>query len=331
MLNLVAPNILIFLNWQAAFSGILSISLGVSVWKVMPKNKARPCFDPVLLRSVMRFAAGTFVIGITTSLLTQADKLIVSKYVSLGDFSAYSITFTLVTQISSVVLAPISMTVQPYLAGLMIDAPRSKVAYEYHRWSQIQTFVTLCVLGTVLFFARPILQLWLGTDSSLVNSITPLVPFVALGSILNSLVAMPFICQMAAGWVRLSLVKNLVALTLFLPMLFIFVPRYGMQVGAVLWLLLNLSYYVFEPLFLHRRFLRNELAAWWLFDTFVPGLLAMVVFWCSGRLIPTTDNPWLGLGHAALSSLVVALILIACMPKVRQTLASGIAAIRSTY
>ncbi len=102
------------------------------------------------------------------------------------------------------VLAPISMTVQPYIAGLMIDAPRSKVAYEYHRWSQIQTFVTLCVLGTVLFFARPILQLWLGTDSSLVNSITPLVPFVALGSILNSLVAMPFICQMAAGGCALS-------------------------------------------------------------------------------------------------------------------------------
>src|SRR5206468_5049884 len=86
LLWLVSANVALFLAWQVGCATVTSVLLRRSLWRIMPGAETPPRLDWAKLRTVWRFATGTFVIGLTTSLLTQGDKLIVSKLVTLDQF-----------------------------------------------------------------------------------------------------------------------------------------------------------------------------------------------------------------------------------------------------
>jgi len=49
---------------------------------------------------------------------------------------------------------------------------------------------------------------------------------VACGTVLNALMVLPFNLQLAYGWTRLSLLKNIIAVALFLPSLVFVTSRW---------------------------------------------------------------------------------------------------------
>ena len=313
----VAPSIELLLAWQAANFALLSALLARGLWRLMPPAAERPRFDAAKLRSVWRFAVGTLAIGLTASLLTQADKLLVSKYAPLGQFAAYSLAFTLASLISIVVAQPVGSALMPHFSRLMGDGDQPGLAREYHRWTQLVVALGVPMAGSLVVFGQPLIALWLGRGSPLIAPLLVVLPWVALGTLVNTVMMVPYVLQIAAGWTRLSVGKNVVALAIFLPALAIGVPIWGPPMGGWCWLALNAGYFLFEVPLVHRRLLKGEQWGWWGRDTLLPGAVAALLFGLSAAVSPAGQSPWWGFAQALVTAGLVLLTLLALLPHPR--------------
>jgi len=172
-----------------------------------------------------RFAAGNVAIGLTIALLTQSSSLIIAKYCSLDQLAAYTLAVNLAGQVATILSQPVSTTLMPHFAHLIARHDEERLGREYHRLTQIIVVLVLPMAGMFAVFARPVLQLWLGVSSPLVEPVAALLPWVTVGTLFNCIMVAPYLPQIASGWTRLCVATNIVALVVLLPTLFFVVPR----------------------------------------------------------------------------------------------------------
>jgi O-antigen/teichoic acid export membrane protein len=121
----------------------------------------------------------------------------------------------------------------------------------------------------LMVFGHRVLLLWTG-NPSLAEKAAPLVVFMALGTLLNALLWIPFQMQLAQGWTSLTIKINIVAVSLFVPAVILAVPAYGGIGAARVWAALNAAVLVFEMPIMHRRLLPNEMWRWCSQDVAAP-------------------------------------------------------------
>ncbi len=93
----------------------------------------------------------------------------------------------------------------------------------------------------------------------------------------------PYALQLAFGWTKLSVFKNVIAVILLVPLIIYMTMRYGATGAASVWLFLNIGYVFFEIPIMHRRLLRKEKWRWYWQDVGVP-LIAGLSLAGLGRL-----------------------------------------------
>jgi len=306
----------VFFVWMAVTSALMSVTLRAMLWRIMPASDSAPRIDLKVMKPVWRFAAGNLGIGLTTSLLTQASGLIIAKYCSLDQLAAYTLAVSLASQVTTILSQPVSATLMPHFAHLIAQRDEARLASEYHRWTQITALLVVPVAGTLIVFAGPLLQLWLGMRSPLVAPVSELLGLVTIGTLLNAFVTPPYFLQIASGWTKLSAIKNVIALAIVLPALAIAIPLYGPIAAAGCWVGLNLGYYLFEVPYMHRRLLPRELWKWWGQDTMSPMLVGGVVYAITAALLPPM-SPTESLLVAAAVAALAWLALVAVLPLAR--------------
>jgi O-antigen/teichoic acid export membrane protein len=320
----ISASPLAFFAWMAITSAVMSIALRMCLVRTMTPATQPPRVDINVLRGIWRFAAGNLLIGLTTSLLTQSSGLLVAKYCTLDQLAAYTLAVTLAAQVSTILVQPVSATLMPHFARLLTQDDQDFLAREYHRWTQIFAALILPITGTFVVFGRPLLQLWLGMTSPLVDPVAALLPWIAIGTLFNTLMTPPYFLQIASGWTRLSVVKNIIAVAAVLPVLFIFVPRYGPIAAAVVWIAINVGYYLFEVPLMHRRLLRRELWRWWIIDTLLPTIVVTLIYAVAAVMLPPEISRLPGVLLAFVMAAVAWLVLLMAWPALRATTAHTI-------
>ena len=89
ILWLVSPTIQAFLLWQIGISIINAFLLALLLWRELPQSESKAVFQKHLLKGIWRFAAGMSGISILAVILTQLDKVILSKMLTLEMFGYY--------------------------------------------------------------------------------------------------------------------------------------------------------------------------------------------------------------------------------------------------
>ena len=133
------------------------------------------------------------------------------------------------------------------------------------------------------------------------------------GTALNALMNIPYMLQLAYGRTRLTLYCNLVGVSVLVPALIIFTPRYGPIAAAVAWLTLNAGYITIEMMLVHRRILRGELGRWYGNDVAKPAIATFITV-LTARLL------WDG--HGGTVTAVVILGVITVLATLAATLAT---------
>ena len=313
----VAPRVELLFGWQALTSALLVFLLRRGLWRQLPAEER--CTPPLGMRKVLelfRFGGGTLIIGLTASLLMQADNLFVSKFAPLEVFAAYSLSFSVTIPVSALAQT-INSTLMPLFSRHLTLDDELGLAISYHRWSQNLAALCAPVAAVLIVFSKPLLTLWLGTRSSMPPLMAPLIPWIVAGSFINALMTVPYMLQLTVGWTRLSMAKNLFLAPVFLGALAYGIPRYGIIVGAESWLAINLAYYFIEVPVMHGRLLRGEVWAWWFKDTALPVVVTSVVFFLSCWIWPRDHSIVVGLMDASLTTLVSYGLLAAFLPHPR--------------
>lgn len=253
--------------WQALTFGSLSVVLGNAAWRLLPSSDKRPQFDLDIVKSLWKFALGTFLIGFTAMLLNQIDKLVLSGRVPISSFGAYSLCFTIASLLFNMIVWPIGLSVLPRLIALHASGQQDLIELEYRKYTQLSAALCVPAAISVSVYSHTLVSIWLGHSPEFVEQMTRILPYIMTGTLFSALCGMPYILRLAHGKTRLTVARNCIGATVILIPLLIVPPNSGILWGAIMTLLVGAGQYLFEAPVTHRKLIRTSIWSWYFKDT----------------------------------------------------------------
>jgi O-antigen/teichoic acid export membrane protein len=288
VLLFISPSILLFFLWQFFVALLTTIVLAARLWKLLPKSEHQSKFDKELLVKNLRFASGMMGISLVTVILTQLDKIILSKILTLEMFGYYMLALYVANTLRGLVI-PIFSALFPKFTQLVASAEESSLITLYHKSCQLMSVFMLPLAVTIAIFAKEILTLWLG-DTMAAQSSHQILTLLIIGTALNALMILPFALQLAYGWTKLAIYKNVVAIIFLVPLMVWMVQMYQGIGAAWAWIILNFGYLIFEVPIMHRRLLKGEMGKWYSRDVFLPILIVSTIGLIAREILPVDSS-----------------------------------------
>ncbi len=296
----VSPTIQAFFLWQGLLSVATLAILAYTTYTVLPRAERAGRFSWAALRGVWRFAGGMVGITFLALLLTQVDKILLSKLLALSDYGYYNLA-TVVAGALYLLIGPITQAWFPRLSQLHAAQDQAGLIRAYHQGAQLVTVVAGSAALVLMVNAETFLHLWT-QDAALAHRVAPLVRWLVLGNLLNGLMHIPYQTQLAHGWTGLAVRINIVAVAIIVPAILWATPRYGAEGAAWVWVSLNAGYVLVGVHFMYRRILSAEKWVWYGRDILQPLAAALaMVLWIDWTL-PTPDGALAELGVLALAA-----------------------------
>ena len=309
LLAWLSPTLKAYFLWQGCISLINVTVFATVVYQSLPAPSRRPRFSRSALAGTWRFAAGMMAITLLSLLLTQVDKVLLSKLLSLEAFGYYALAGIIANSLYSLT-SPITGAFYPRFTQLYAAGQEGALISLYHRAAQVVAVLTGSAAVVLILFSSLVLRLWTG-NPTLAQKVGPLVSVLAGGALLNCLMWIPYQMMLAHGWTSLSAKINIVAVCIFVPAVLWSVPLYGPLGAAWVWVGLNAGYVLFEIPLMHQRILRGEKFRWFREDTLTPIVAAFIMaLVCRSTLkVPTGRIP----AATELVAIALAVILAATM------------------
>ena len=274
VLWLVSPTIQAYFLWQVMVAALHTALVAVALWRSLP-GAPGASFSKSLLAGRWRFAGGIAGITVLVVLLSQTDKVMLSRMLSLEAFGYYALA-TVVAGSLNYISGPIYSALFPSLIQAVGRGDADQLSAMYHKGSQLMAVLVVPVWIVLALFSRELLTLWLADDAAVAGTYL-LVSLLGCGTALNALMTLPYALQLAYGWTALSLYKNAVSLLVAVPLLFWVIGQYGAPGAAAVWVALNAGYLLFEIPLMHRRLLRGGMARWYLVDVGLPVGICLLI------------------------------------------------------
>jgi len=271
----VSPTIKAFFLWQGLISIATVAILAGTTYSTLPRAERSGRFSVRALRGVRGFAGGMVGITFLALLLTQVDKILLSKLLTLSAYGYYALAAAVAGALY-VLISPITQAFYPRLCELLARDNLSALADTYHLGAQLVTIIAGSAALVLILFSETFLMLWT-QDAELARRVAPLLSLLVLGNLLNGLMWIPYQTQLAHGWTRLTVRINLVAVALIVPAILWVTPRYGAEGAAWVWVSLNAGYVVLGIHFMYRRILTHEKWRWYGQDVLSPLAAGTVV------------------------------------------------------
>jgi O-antigen/teichoic acid export membrane protein len=270
-----ASTIKVFFVWQALSSIVSLTVLTYLVYKTLPKPNNRPKFSIRAVKEVWRFASGMLSITFLALLLTQIDKVLLSKLISLESYGYYTLAAT-VSGSLAIVATPITQAIYPIMVEYVAQQKHKELIDLYHQGAQLISVLIAPAVLMLVFFGKDIIYLWSG-NINLATKVAPVLFPLALGSYLNALMWMPYQLQLAHGWTNFAIKVNVIAVTLLVPTIFLVTPIYGAIGAAWVWALLNAGYVIVGMHYMYKKLLATEKWQWYWGDVVKQLLIALIV------------------------------------------------------
>lgn len=267
----VAPSIEAFFLWQGMVSLLTMAVLARQTYYWLPPVERPARFDLAGIMRIRRFAGGMAATTLLVLLLTQVDKLLLSKLVSLENFGYYTLAASIASALYFLV-TPIATAVSPHLTELVAKREQQLLIDTYHRASQWLAGVLVPVALVIAAFAEPLLYVWTG-NVNLAHQVAPLLVLLSLGTLCNGLMNVPYMAQLAYGWTGFAVRVNIVAVCCIVPAILWAVPRFGAIGAAWAWLALNAGYLTISVHFMHLRLLPGQKWRWYRDAVFKPVII----------------------------------------------------------
>ena len=315
----ITPTVDAFFTWQAVISLISIVLFAVAVYRTLPGSPQSAQFSGSALRGVWRFAAGMMVITLLALLLTQVDKILLSRLLTLEAFGYYALAGVLANALYLLV-GPVTTAFYPRFTEYVTQGDDAALRSAYHQSAQLVTVLMGAAAVILMIFGDRVLLLWT-SDAALTRQVAPLLSILTLGTLLNGLMWVPYQMQLAHGWTTLVIKVNVIAVSLFIPAIVLVVPAYGAVGAAWVWVALNSGYLIFVVSFMHRRLLRAEKWRWYRQDVGIPLAGATATAILLRWVLPADQGR---VGGLLLSSACVLIAAALTAPLVRKQLACNV-------
>lgn len=286
ILALVSPTIQAFFLWQGLMSLATLAVLAGATYRSLPLAERSGRFSLHELQRVWRFAGGMAGITFLALLLTQVDKILLSKLLTLSEYGYYALA-AVVASALYLLIRPVTQAWYPRLCEFHARDDRAALADAYHKGAQLVTVIAGSAAIVLILFAETFLRLWT-QDPVLAHRVAPLLSLLVLGNLLNGLMYIPYQTQLAHGWTSLTVRINIVAVLIIVPAILWATPRYGAEGAAWVWVSLNAGYVLIGIHFMYRRILTQQKWQWYTRDVLAPIAMGLAAALAVKTLAPAS-------------------------------------------
>ena len=238
-------------------------------------------FAPI--RSVLKFS---LTIAFTSSvwvLVTQTDKLLLSKLLPLADYGYFTLGVLAASGVM-ILSGPISGALLPRMARLQAEGDEAGLIALYSNATQMVAVVAVPTCLVLTFFAEQVLWIWT-RDAQAAAQAAAVLRLYALGNGFLALAAFPYYLQFAKGDLKLHLVGSAIFVLLLIPSLVWATWCYGVIGAGYAWLGVNAAYFFCWTPLVHRRLAPGLHGRWLMQDTGAIVLLAVAAMTLAYRLV----------------------------------------------
>lgn len=277
ILAFVSATIEAFFIWQACVGFLYVVAMRTAAWLVIGKlSVVRFDIDSVL--RVLKFSLGVAAISVAGLVLTQLDKVILSKMLSLDGFGKYMLATTLASGLY-ILIVPVFNVIYPRFSSLVAQKKYSELDRLYPVASRLLATLLFPSAMAVILLAQPLIGFWVGSDA-LAADLYPLVSLLLLAYALHGVMHMPYALMLAHGNPRPMFAIYMSLIVVMVPLTIMFSMFYGAMGGAFAQLLLFLFYLFVGAVVTHRRHLKGTTLAWIFKSVGIPLLISALVGFC---------------------------------------------------
>jgi O-antigen/teichoic acid export membrane protein len=260
-----------------ALSGILSVAiLRIALMQKLPKISVSPKFDRKEWINVKQFTYGMSSLTFTSLAVTQTDKLLLSRFISLQDFGFYSVASN-VAGFIQVVTTPIQSVFFPRLTQLHCSGNTALLNSSYLFASRLVTLIVVPIALTLATFSQDILFLWLG-DSNVAKELHLVLSFLVCGTcILVCFMMMPYALSLAHADTKVTLKSHIIMLVIQIPIIIFSAINYGAIGTASAMSIMYLVYGPFYAWYINKKYFTNKHFLWLFESILVPAIPAVLV------------------------------------------------------
>jgi O-antigen/teichoic acid export membrane protein len=271
----ISASIEAFFIWQGVVSILSLIILMMSTYESLPCAERAGKFSLLELQGIWKFAGGIFVVGLLSLILSQVDRILLSKILSLKEYGSY-ILVTIVASVLYAIMQPIIQSFYPRLCELYTINDQVVLINTYHKGAQLISVFGGSVAIVIILFSETLLRLWT-QDPELAQQNATLLSLLTLGNLLNGLLLIPFHTLLAHGWTSFLILIKIIAIAIIIPAILWVMPRFGAEGAAWVWVSLNAGFVLIGVNFIYRRILRAEKWRWYIQDILIPLLVGITV------------------------------------------------------
>lgn len=294
---LVLP-VLMFVS--AAPKAFFIFQLGVAVFELLgltlmayrllpaiPKGQ-RIHWEWAPLKPVLKFSLSIAFTSSVWVLITQTDKLILSKILSLENYGYFTVAVLLASGISAI-CTPITNALIPRMTRLNAENLHGEVRDLYRKYTRFIVLVSAPISLLMINFPNEILFAWSGNRKIVENSSLTLSLYSA-GYWILVVAAFPSYLQYAVGRLKFHVIGNILFLIVNVPLLIYLTTSHGGNGAAFAWFITNLTYLLFWTPVVHFNLLKGVHLQWLAYDIFTTALPVGLVALLARSMIVLSDE-----------------------------------------
>lgn len=261
-------------------------------------------FTPI--KPVLKFSLSIAFTSSVWVLVTQTDKLVLSKLLPLADYGYFTLAVLAASGVM-MVSGPVSSALMPRMARLQAQGDEAGVIALYRNATQMVAAIAIPACLVLAFFAEQVLWVWTG-DAHAAAQAAPILRLYALGNGFLAMAAFPYYLQFAKGDMTMHLRGSAIFILVLVPSLVWATWMYGALGAGYAWLGSNALYFFAWVPLVHQRFVKGLHTSWVLADVGIIVLSTCVVIYVFGSLFKSGAARFVLLAEVLLIGLLLCAI-----------------------
>lgn len=239
MLGIAATPIVIYLGFGilGAVVVLLIASLATLAGHIYVSGRLLPnlfdlSLDRTIIRPMLKFGGALAISVVAGVLLSNVEKAILARSVSVTALAYYSIAFTLVGM-TSIFSSSMTQSLVPAFSQMLRPKFHASLSNLFLRALRTNFVLMLPILALLVTVAKPLFTIWAGPDFG--ENSTVLFYILATGLLFNLMAYIPYSLLLAAGRSDIFARVHWMELIPYFVALLILTERYGPVGTAIVW------------------------------------------------------------------------------------------------
>lgn len=275
VLKYVSPTLEAFLWYQFFITSLQTVGILILMWKQIYSSQHILKFDSNVVKKISKYAAGMGIGTILASIVTQVDKIIVSKMVTVAQFGYYTIANNIAMLVFSISL-PIYMAIFPHFTRHVHEDDTQNLAKDFHYYSKLLSTLLLPFSIMVIFNSKIVLQLWMGDEEITTNS-AGILQLLMAGTLCNALMMPVHTLLLAYNRLKFMLYSQTIEIILMVPLMLFLIKKFGLMGGALGVFLLFFCYLIIQAPLIFKVTKSTFLTIKWYFGDVLLFLIPVVL------------------------------------------------------